>query len=549
MKRLLALLLACLLLVLNACGTPTEDAANTEPSELTAEELPESCRRRFDIAASSGTAEPDSQLPFAEKGHDCTSEIYGVHMPDGSYTDLILREFQTEGVTVAEFSNGGAKVETNAGRLAWNGERYNAFTISARDCAIPNLMPVTGGLLRLDISGDCTIDGGGEPCFNGFDCVLITGDGTLTFTTMGIRCGGDRFDLPALMVAGDVTVVCPDMELLSNGNAPAYTQLGGTVYTDRMQVNGEVLVADGLLLARQLLEAKACTFRGGVALIDEYNVDSAAAIVMSGGQAYFNGELPKESTIEGGAGTLAAANLASVTANSYNATLLDNEQDGGAYYQTAFSEEWAPVDGESVMWDGLCAAQVEPLCWFGGTMKLNGAALEDLLPWGALHLELTGSNAISGELGGTSLLFTGDGSLSVSKLSIWGWGAVTRPVLAVRDGAEITVTGGEELAIGSNAEQEGLLLLEDGTLTCPALWLQNAALVVKGDTLHVTGGCSIEKGSVTVEGGTLILDSGLWLGEGDVTVAGGEIVVPGGEDALCLDKGRVTINGGTIREP
>lgn len=172
MKRLLALLLACLLLVLNACGTPTEDAANTEPSELTAEELPESCRRWFDIAASSGTAEPDSQLPFAEKGHDCT------------------------------------------------------------------------------------IDGGGEPCFNGFDCVLITGDGTLTFTTMGIRCGGDRFDLPALMVAGDVTVVCPDIELLSNGNAPAYTQLGGTVYTDWMQVNGEVLVADGLLLARQLLEAK-----------------------------------------------------------------------------------------------------------------------------------------------------------------------------------------------------------------------------------------------------------------------------------------------------
>ena len=53
-----------------------------------------------------------------------------------------------------------------------------------------------------------------------------------------------------------MTVVCPDMELLSNGNAPAYSQLGGTVYTDWMQVNGEVLVADGLLLARQLLEAK-----------------------------------------------------------------------------------------------------------------------------------------------------------------------------------------------------------------------------------------------------------------------------------------------------
>ena len=94
MKRLLALLLACLLLVLNACGTPTEDAANTEPSELTAEELPESCRRWFDIAASSGTAEPDSQLPFAEKGHDCTSEIYGVHMPDGK-----LYRFDPTGVS------------------------------------------------------------------------------------------------------------------------------------------------------------------------------------------------------------------------------------------------------------------------------------------------------------------------------------------------------------------------------------------------------------------------------------------------------------------
>ena len=71
MKRLLALLLACLLLVLNACGTPTEDAANTEPSELTAEELPESCRRWFDIAASSGTAHFCSSASVAASGSPC----------------------------------------------------------------------------------------------------------------------------------------------------------------------------------------------------------------------------------------------------------------------------------------------------------------------------------------------------------------------------------------------------------------------------------------------------------------------------------------------
>ena len=122
-------------------------------------------------------------------------------------------------------------------------------------------------------------------------------------------------------------------------------------------------------------------------------------------------------------------------------------------------------------------------------------------------------------------------------------------MLVIRDGARITVTGGEEVAIGSNAEQEGLVLLEDGTLTVPALWLQNAALVVESGTLHVTGSCALERGSVTVTGGTVVLDEGLWLGEGDITVTGGEIIVPGGEEALSLDNGTVTVTGGTIREP
>ena len=549
MKKLLALLLAGLLLGLTACGTTGDGPGDPAvPTELTAEDLPESCRLWFDISANSGPTEADSQLPFAENGHDCTSEIYGVHMPDGSYVDLILREFQTEGVTVADFSNGGARVETNAGRLAWNGERYNAFTITAKDCAIPNLMPVDGGLLRLDISGDCTIDGGGEPCFDGFDCVLITGSGTLTFTTQGLRCGGERFDLPALMVSGDVLVTCPDMELLGGGDAPVLAQLGGTVCTDRIETEGRLLVADGVLLARQLNGAAGCTFRGGVALMDEYNAGSAA-IVMSGGQAYLNGELPAGTVVEGGAGTLAAANMAAVTTHPYDAALLDNERDGGAYYQTAFSEEWAPVDGSSVTWDGLRLDRVEPVCWFGGALELRDAQLDELLPWGSLHLDLTGENLIFRELNGASLLFTGDGALTVGKIGIWGWGPAARPVLAIRDGAEITIIGSQELAIGSNAQQEGLLLLEDGALICPALWMMNGALVLRSGTLHVTGDCSIEKGSVTVEGGTLILDNGLWLGEGDVTVTGGEIVVPGGQESLTLDSGSVTVTGGTIREP
>lgn len=547
MKRLLALWMACLLLILTACGRtgsalPDSGAAG----ELTAEDLPESCRQWFDIAANSGPAEGEGQWPFAEKGHDSASELYGVHMPDGSYVDLILRQFQTEGVTVAEFSNGGAAVETTAGRLAWDGEIYNAFTISANNCAIPNLMPVTGGLLRLDISGDCTINGGGEPCFTGFDCVLITGEGTLTFAPQGISCGGETFDLPALMVDGAVTLVCPDMELHNNGNVPVYAQLGGSVYTDRVETEGRLLVADGLLLARQVNGAAGGIFREGVALIDEYNAAAAANIVMSGGQLYLNGAFPAGTVIEGGAGTLAADDPDSLTVHAYDAVLRNNETDGSAYYQTAFSREWAPVDDRSVIWDSLCAARVEPLCWFGGAMKLDHAALNELLPWGALHLDLTGENTISGELGGTSLLLTGSGSLTADKVGIWGWGAVTRPVLAIRDGASLIVTGGEELSIGGNARQEALLLVENGTLECSALWLQNASLVLKSGTVHVAGDCSMEKGSITVEGGTLLLDNGLWLGEGDVTLTGGKIVTPDGEDGLCLDNGKLHIDGSAV---
>lgn len=546
MKKILALLLACLLPVLTACGAESDaPAGNGGTKVLTAEELPESCRRWFDIAAVSGAAEGDSKLPTAENGQDSTSDIFGVHMPDGSYVDLILQSYQTEGVTLKDFSNGGARVESSEGRLAWDGEVYDAFTIRAEDCAVPNLMPVSGGLLRLDISGDCTINGGGEPCFVGFDCVLITGDGTLTFETLGISCGGDRFNLPTLMVDGDVTVICPDLELHNNGSVPVYAQLGGSVYTDRMETQGQLLAADGLLLARQVNGAAGGTFQGGVALLDEYD-GAAAEIVLSGGAVYLNGAFPAGTVIEGGAGALSAAGLGSLTVHTYDAVLRSIETDGSAYYQTAFSEDWAPEDGGSVVWNSLCAEQVESLCWFGGTLELTGAALTELLPWGALHLELTGENSVSGELGGTSLLLTGSGSLTANKAGLWGWGAVTRPVLVIRDGASLTVTGGEELSMGSNAEQEGLLLVEDGTLECSALWLQNAALVVRGGTVHVSGDCSIEMGSVTVEGGTLILDNGLWLGEGDVTLTGGRIVTPSGEEGLCLDKGKLHLDGGTV---
>ena len=76
-----------------------------------------------------------------------------------------------EGVKLSELTDGKAKRLGSGGRVIWNGELYDACTIAAENCRLPNLRPHEGGILRLDISGDCTVDGGGEEfgCFAGFE--------------------------------------------------------------------------------------------------------------------------------------------------------------------------------------------------------------------------------------------------------------------------------------------------------------------------------------------------------------------------------------------
>ena len=203
MKKLSALLLS-LLLLLTACGTPaTPGAAVTLPTPndeilveegLRAEDLPEVCRLWFDLAETSGAADKNSSLPLASRADEGVCDYLAVRLPDGTYTDLIQEgKLADEGVTLADFSGGRAKQEGSYGQLAWNGELYHAFTVSAADCTLPNLTVPDGGILRLNISGDCTVDGGGTEyaCFEGFDCLLVTGDGTLTvLNAAALDCGG-----------------------------------------------------------------------------------------------------------------------------------------------------------------------------------------------------------------------------------------------------------------------------------------------------------------------------------------------------------------------
>ena len=533
MKKLSALLLS-LLLLLTACGTPaTPGAAVTLPTPndeilveegLHAEDLSEVCRLWFDLAETSGAADKNSKLPLASRADEGACDYLAVRLPDGTYTDLIQEgKLADEGVTLADFSGGRAKQEGSYGQLAWNGELYHAFTISAADCTLPNLTAPEGGILRLNISGNCTVDGGGTEyaCFEGFDCVLVTGDGTLTVSNAAaLDCGGGDLPIPSLVLDGDVTLRCDDIRLAAPNtvDVPVLAVLGGTLCTDMLWLSNGMLIN-------------------------------------AGGTAHLAGGLAEGSTVEGGAGVFSAQSFFGAVVNDYGtgAVLWDGADDsayrsvyGADYYPTDYSPDWAGTVSGAV-WDALNAENPYENDWFAGTLTLENSHAPELLPWGGAHLRVLGENAVDGTLGGTGLLFTGGGSLAAGDLNVWSWGSVRAPLLAVQDGTDVRCGA---LHMGSNAEEKGTLLVESGSLTVGGeFWLQNAALTVTGGELTLAGGANIDRGEVRISGGTVTFEHGLWLGEGDIVITGGTVIVPGGEAGLTAENGKVTISGGAVREP
>ena len=568
MKKLSALLLS-LLLLLTACGTPaTPGDAVTLPTPndeilveegLRAEDLPEVCRLWFDLAETSGAADKNSNLPLASRADEGACDYLAVRLPDGTYTDLIQEgKLADEGVTLADFSGGRAKQEGSYGQLAWNGELYHAFTVSAADCTLPNLTAPDGGILRLNISGDCTVDGGGTEyaCFEGFDCVLVTGEGALTITNAAcLGCGGGDLPVPALVLDGDVTLRCDDIRLAAPNtvDVPALAVLGGTLCTDMLWLSNGMLVNAGGTLSVQgsVQELKRAVFRGGTTLLGA--AEQKAEFILSGGTAHLAGGLAEGSTVEGGAGVFSAQSFSGAAVNDYGAVLWDGADDsayrsvyGADYYPTDYSPDWAGTV-PSAVWDALNAENPYENDWFAGTLTLENAHAPELLPWGGAHLRVLGENTVDGTLGGTGLLFTGGGSLAAGELSVWSWGSVRAPLLAVQDGTNVRCGA---LHMGSNAEEKGTLLVESGSLTADGeFWLQNAALTVTGGELTLAGDASIDRGEVHISGGTVTFGHGLWLGEGDIVITGGTVIVPGGEAGLTAENGKVTISGGAVREP
>ena len=566
MKKRLFLLAILLLASLSACAdapqvpaqqneapaaqtdTQPEAERSPAPEPVDAPALPEACLRWYDAALTGGAAERFASLPLAARADEGLSNDtgYSFRTPDGRDEQLVESAI-ADGVTLEEISDGGAARVSSYGQIVWGGEAYHALTIDADGCAIPNLRPnAGGGLLRLNVTGECTVDGGSEAlaCFEGFDCVLVTGTGTLRLThTSGLGSGGGTLPLPALIVDGGASLVCDTMALRANeGCELTAAILDGTVCTQMLQAGGEVLVSGGLLLAQNVRETPAMVFRGGTALVDWLESDGVS-LVLSGGEAYFANELPQNAVIEAGAGTLYAAELSGAQVHDSGALVLSGDEGGSRYYNTVYDAQWADKPGAS--WAPLTVREAGG-AYFGGTLTLSDAEADALLAWGAMHLALNGNSRVTGELGATSLLLDGGEVLTAGAVNLWGWGGVRRPVFCLTGDTQLYA---ESVSMGSNAGETGTILIAGGVLSCSGeLWAQNADVTVSAGAVTL-GSLSVERGSITVTGGTLTLTDGLWLGEGDITVSGGEIVIPGGPDALCADNGSVTVTGGTVREP
>ena len=569
-------MLFCFALLLSGCGAETNtdavqpdvpdasseaaqpDAApvataRTDDAEIEApaETLPEACMLWYDARETGGATERLAfDVPLAARADDGVrfDEGYSVRKTDGTYNDLALDRTQ-QGDFLESLSD-AVRQEGSSGQLSWEGEAYHALTIDVTDGMMPNVASPFGGVLRLNVSGDCYVDGGGADysCFEGFDCVLITGEGSLRFeNTAGLECGGGMLPVPAVVVDGDVDVCCENFLAQPNeGCGLTVAVLNGTLRTDLLRWrNGDMLIAGGVMTARSIstFNPITVTCRGGVLLLD-WPSDYEMTFVLSGGEAYLAGPLNEGTVVEAGAGILAAQDVSAAEIHGDGASVLGGEEAESWYFQTTYSEDWSGAQ-DGMTWDALTLADAGG-GWFAGTLTMENVTAEELLPWGALWLRLAGENTVSGEVGGTGLLVEGDGAISAGNLNLWGWGGIHHPAFALR-GATVT-TGG--FGMGCNSGETGTFEVSGGSFTCTGeAWMQNAALTVLDGEVRFDGPCNLDSGSVVIEGGTVVFGKGLWLGNGDITVTGGEVIVPGGADGLIAENGSVRIEGGTVREP
>lgn len=269
MKKLpLLLLTLTLLFALCACGaqdaSDNTDTSSVDGTSFDPDAVPEVCRVYMDYAAPF-IVDTDSQLPLASTASRGAPDYLPL-WHEGEYSQLAANG--GEGYTMAELTDGRAAVAGDYGRFAWDGKRYHCIHVQAKDSFIPDLVSTSGGILWLELEGDCRADNGTGSqigMFGGFDTVIITGRGTLTLA-QHIESGASQQPWPALIVEGvDVTV--PGLYLNANSApdsvANLVVQLGSLTVEDMAFVTGDACVAGGALTVGQLMDCDRLVCWGG----------------------------------------------------------------------------------------------------------------------------------------------------------------------------------------------------------------------------------------------------------------------------------------------
>ncbi len=320
MKRISCLLLSLLLALLCACG---DTNANTPaPSQQTEPDrgegpaaVPAVCALYYDYAELEVIAPTDSKLPLAA-GASHGAPDYLPLWHNGEYGQLAASG--GEGYTVPELTDGRASEEGAYGRFCWNGELYHCIHIKADSSYVPSLCSTSGGILWLDLSGDCWADTGWDEIghFGGFDTVVITGSGTLTLSQR-LEAGTGKEKLPALIVDG-VDVICPEITLTANAAAEDTANLillSGSLAADRAAVAGDVCVTGGTASVGLLLDCPQLVCRGGEFILREgwgfvdASTDAIPTVLLTGGTLTADVWMPENIVYQLWAGTITAPGI------------------------------------------------------------------------------------------------------------------------------------------------------------------------------------------------------------------------------------------------
>ena len=216
-------------------------------------------------------APTDSKLPLAASASRGAPDYIPV-WHEGVYSQLAANG--GEGLYMTDLTGGKAIKTSDYGRFCWNDELYHCVHVQAEDSFIPGFCSIEGGVLWLDLSGDCWADngtGGEIGLFGGFDTVVITGTGSLTLA-QHIESGASQQAWPALVIDGvDVTVP----SLFLNANSASDSTANLVVRSDSLTVEdmafttGDACVTGGTLTVSQLMDCTNLVCRGGTVTITE----------------------------------------------------------------------------------------------------------------------------------------------------------------------------------------------------------------------------------------------------------------------------------------